>query len=86
MIILIMIIVIIIIATLTTVALVILLLIRVIVTSNTHSSNNNEPRFGCSGMWCLRMWGLNIICHRPSKVEGVGTSRLKLIWVRGFTP
>ena len=40
--------------------------------------------FGSSGMWCLRMLGLKIIVSRPSKTEGVGTSRLKLIWARGF--
>ena len=41
-------------------------------------------QFGSSGMWCLRTWGLNIIVDWPSATEGVGTSRLKLIWVRGF--
>ena len=36
-------------------------------------------------MWCLRMWGLKLILYRPSTTEGVGTSHLKLIWVRGLT-
>ena len=39
---------------------------------------------GSSGMWCFRMWALNIIVDWPSTTEGPGTSRLKLIWVRGF--
>ena len=37
-----------------------------------------------SGTWCLRMSCLTIIVDLPSKTEGVGTSHLKLIWVRGF--
>ena len=40
--------------------------------------------FGTSGMWCLRMWGLNNIVDRPSTIEGVLTSHLKLMWVRGL--
>ena len=40
-----------------------------------------HPKVGISGMWCLRMLGLNIIVD---STEGVGTSHLKLIWVRGF--
>ena len=39
---------------------------------------------GSSGMWCLRMWGLKLIVYWPSTTEGVGTSHLKLIWVRGL--
>ena len=39
---------------------------------------------GSSGMWCLRMLGLKIIVYGPSKREGVGASRRKLIWARGF--
>ena len=39
---------------------------------------------GCSGMWCLRMFSSKVIVDRPSKAEGVGTSHLKLIWVRAL--
>ena len=39
---------------------------------------------GNSGMWCLRLWGLNIIVDWPSTTEGVGTSHLKLMWLRLF--
>ena len=35
-------------------------------------------------MWRLRMWGLKTIVCWPSKTEGVGTSHLKLTWLRGF--
>ena len=39
---------------------------------------------GSSGMWCLRMFGLKLVVDWPSNTEGVGTSHLKLIWVRGL--
>ena len=32
----------------------------------------------------LRMWGLKMIAYWPSTTEGVGTSHLRLIWMRGF--
>ena len=43
-----------------------------------------KSRFvGSSVMWCLRMWGLKVIVYWPSTTEGVRTSHLTLIWVRG---
>ena len=41
-------------------------------------------QIGSSGMWCFRMWGLEIMVDWPSTTEGVGTSHQQLIWVRGF--
>ena len=28
--------------------------------------------FGCSGMWCFRMWGLKIIVQNPSPISALG--------------
>ena len=43
-----------------------------------------RAHFGCPGMRSSRMWGLKLRLVWPSTTQGVGTSHLKLIWVRGF--
>ena len=57
---------------------------RVCVARTRSGGRKREKNIGSSGMWRLRMRGLNILVYRPSKTEGVGTPHLKLIWARGF--
>ena len=35
-------------------------------------SADHASAFGCSAMWCFRMWGLNIIVVNPSPIAALG--------------
>ena len=38
--------------------------------------------FGCSGMWCFRMWGLNILVSNPSPISAIDVKSPHLQFLR----